>query len=101
VLLNLFLNAMEAMPGGGSLTVSCYVEDGFVRVDVRDTGAGIPEEIQARIFDPFFTTKAVGKGTGLGLSVSFGIIAKHQGSISCASEKGHGSTFTVRLPVAA
>jgi two-component system NtrC family sensor kinase len=100
VLLNLFLNAMEAMSGGGELTVSTSVEDGFVQIDISDTGAGIPEELLERIFDPFFTTKAVGKGTGLGLSVSFGIIAKHHGSITVHSQVGHGSTFTVRLPMA-
>ncbi len=100
VFLNLFLNAMEAMSGGGELTVSTSVEDGFVRIDISDTGAGIPEELLERIFDPFFTTKAVGKGTGLGLSVSFGIIEKHHGSITVHSQVGHGSTFTVRLPMA-
>ncbi len=98
VFLNLFLNAIEVMPDGGELTVTSSMENGFIRVDVSDTGAGIPEELLDRIFDPFFTTKAVGKGTGLGLSVSFGIIAKHHGTISVKSRLGHGSTFTVRLP---
>ena len=99
VFLNLFLNAMEVMPDGGELTVTSSLEDGFIRVDVSDTGAGIPEELLDRIFDPFFTTKAVGKGTGLGLSVSFGIIAKHHGTITVKSRPGQGSTFTVRLPI--
>ncbi len=100
VFLNLFLNAIEAMPAGGELTVSTSVEEGFVRIDISDTGVGIPEQLLDRIFDPFFTTKAVGKGTGLGLSVSFGIVAKHHGSISVKSQLGQGSTFTIRLPVA-
>ena len=75
------------------------LDNGFIRIDVSDTGAGIPEELLERIFDPFFTTKEVGKGTGLGLSVSFGIIAKHHGTISVKSTVGQGSTFTVRLPI--
>jgi two-component system, NtrC family, sensor kinase len=100
VFLNLFLNAMEAMPDGGVLKVHSSREDRFVRIDVSDTGQGIPEELRDRIFDPFFTTKEVGKGTGLGLSVSFGIIAKHHGSITVDSQPGRGSTFTVRLPAA-
>ena len=100
VFLNLFLNAVEAMHGGGKLTVSSTLEDRFVRIDIEDTGEGIPEALLDQIFDPFFTTKEVGKGTGLGLSVSFGIVSKHHGSIKVKSQVGQGSTFTVRLPVA-
>jgi two-component system NtrC family sensor kinase len=98
--LNLFLNAIEAMPSGGELTVRCGLEDGTIRVDVSDTGVGIPEEHRERIFDPFFTTKAVGKGTGLGLAVTFGIVAKHHGTIHVDSRPGQGATFTVLLPAA-
>ena len=82
------------------MTVSSFVEDDFIRIDISDTGTGIPKELLDRIFDPFFTTKAVGKGTGLGLSVSFGIIAKHHGTITVNSRMGQGSTFSIRLPVA-
>ncbi|MBU2550065.1 MAG: HAMP domain-containing histidine kinase [Proteobacteria bacterium] len=98
VFLNLFLNAKEAMPDGGELTVGSRLQADYVRIDISDTGSGIPEENLVRIFDPFFTTKEVGKGTGLGLSVSFGIIEKHHGSIQVKSEIGQGSTFTVLLP---
>ena len=79
VFLNLFLNAMEAMPDGGTLSVSAAREDGFVRVAVRDTGSGIPPEHLDKIFEPFFTTKEAGEGTGLGLSVSYSIVEKHGG----------------------
>jgi two-component system, NtrC family, sensor kinase len=100
VFLNLFLNAKEAMPGGGDLSVNSNVQGDHVRIDVCDTGIGIPAENLGRIFDPFFTTKEVGKGMGLGLSVSFGIIERHHGSITVQSERGKGTTFTVLLPVA-
>jgi len=100
VFLNLFLNAIEAMHNGGELTVRGSLEADFVRVDVSDTGPGIPKENLGKIFDPFFTTKEVGKGTGLGLSVSFGIIEKHHGSIAAESEAGKGTTITVFLPIA-
>ena len=67
---------------------------------MRDTGPGIPEEIQAKIFEPFFTTKPVGKGTGLGLSVSYGIVKNHKGDIRVESGAGQGTTFTITLPTA-
>jgi signal transduction histidine kinase len=100
VFLNLFINALQAMPDGGTLTARAYAKNEFLRVIVRDTGMGIPKENINNIFDPFFTTKEIGKGTGLGLSVSYGIIKKHQGTISVASEVGKGTTFTIELPCA-
>jgi two-component system, NtrC family, sensor kinase len=98
VFLNLFLNSIQAMPTGGILTVSVRAEDGEVRFDVTDTGVGIPRENLDKIFDPFFTTKQLGQGTGLGLSVSFGVVEKHNGRITVASEVGKGTTFTIHLP---
>jgi signal transduction histidine kinase len=101
VFLNLFLNAIQAMPNGGVLGVSAGVRDhGGVCVEVSDQGAGIPAEILPRIFDPFFTTKEPGKGTGLGLSVSSSIIKKLGGDIQVASEPGKGTTVHVCLPKA-
>lgn len=100
VLLNLALNACEAMPGGGTLTIRTRTEDGQVLIDVIDTGLGIRKNHLDKIFDPFFTTKPVGKGTGLGLSVSYGIIQQHGGDLQVVSEEGKGSTFTVVLPTA-
>ena len=100
VFLNLLLNAIQAMPDGGTLTVTSFVEHDQLRVDVRDTGVGIPAEHIDKIFDPFFTTKEVGKGTGLGLSVSYGIMKKHHGQLTVTSEAGKGSTFSIALPLA-
>jgi two-component system NtrC family sensor kinase len=100
VFLNLFLNARDAMPRGGWLSVSTrFDEEGMVAVEVSDTGSGIPSEHLARIYDPFFTTKAIGRGTGLGLSISYGIVRDHQGSIQCDSTIGQGTRFTLTLPL--
>src|SRR5713226_2243280 len=100
VFLNLFLNARDAMPGGGLLEVRTGAHNGSVEVEVVDTGAGIPREHIHRIFDPFFTTKASGRGTGLGLSVSYGIIKEHAGKIDVRSTPGKGTSFHVEFPAA-
>ncbi|MFH1464372.1 MAG: cache domain-containing protein [Pseudomonadota bacterium] len=101
VLLNLTLNACEAMSGGGVLAVETRVAGGHAELSVQDTGCGIPAENMDKLFDPFFTTKPVGKGTGLGLSVTYGIVQAHGGLIKVLSRPGEGSTFTVELPLAA
>jgi hypothetical protein len=98
VFLNLFLNARDAMPKGGWLSVATRIEDGQAIAEISDTGPGIPNEHLARIYDPFFTTKLIGKGTGLGLSITYGIVREHEGTISCQSAVGHGTKFTVSLP---
>ena len=98
VFLNLFLNARDAMPGGGMLEVRTAAHNGSVEVEIADTGAGIPREHIHRIFDPFFTTKASGRGTGLGLSVSYGIIKEHSGKIDVRSTPGKGTSFHVEFP---
>ena len=100
VFLNLFLNARDAMPGGGMLEVRTAAQNGSVEVEVTDTGTGIPPEYLQRIFDPFFTTKATGKGTGLGLSVSYGIIKEHAGKVDVKSTPGKGTSFRLEFPVA-
>ncbi len=102
VLINLILNAIQAMEAGGLLNINaCAAENqaGFY-FEVSDTGNGIPPQDLGKIFDPFFTTKDVGKGSGLGLSVSHGIIKQHGGRIEVKSDVGQGSTFTVFLPSA-
>jgi two-component system, NtrC family, sensor kinase len=101
VFLNLFLNARDAMPKGGWLSVSTRVEDGHVMAEVGDTGPGIPSEHLSRIYDPFFTTKSIGKGTGLGLSITYGIVREHEGTLTCQSAVGQGTKFTVALPQSA
>jgi two-component system NtrC family sensor kinase len=98
VILNLFKNAKEAMPRGGSLTVRTEKEDTKVLIRIQDTGIGIPEEIRNRIFEAFFTTKQKVKGVGLGLSVCYGIIKDHGGEIRVDSKEGKGTTFTISLP---
>ena len=97
---NLIDNAIDAMNGQGTLTIATRAEGGGVAVEIGDTGAGIPPEIQSRIFEPFFTTKGVGKGTGLGLDISWRIITRrHRGSLTVQSRPGD-TRFTVRLPLA-
>ncbi|KAF5030530.1 Sensor protein ZraS [anaerobic digester metagenome] len=99
-LLNLLLNAIQAVDGAGDVTLSARQENGQAAVTVADTGPGIPEAIQSRIFDPFHPTKAEGKGTGLGLSIVYGIIEKHAGTIAVDSAPRRGASFVIHLPLA-
>jgi two-component system NtrC family sensor kinase len=101
VFFNLVLNARDAMPSGGWLTLRTYADGDTVVVEVGDTGHGIKREHLRRIYDPFFTTKGIGKGTGLGLSVSYGIVQELGGAIFVESAPGQGTTFQVALPALA
>jgi len=99
IALNLITNAVQAMPEGGDLTLrTAAVGPNLIRVEVRDTGVGIPAEHLQDIFNPFYTTKAPGQGTGLGLSVVHSILRRYQGEIRVASAVGVGTTFTIDLP---
>jgi two-component system NtrC family sensor kinase len=95
------MNAVEAMPGGGTLTLRTTTREveEAVEIGIADTGVGIPSEVLPRIFEPFFTTKVEGKGVGLGLSVAYGIVKRHDGRISVDSAVDHGTTFTIVLPI--
>lgn len=97
VFVNLIVNAVDAMPTGGDLSITCVREEANLRLRFADTGAGMPEDVREKIFDPFFTTKGA-HGTGLGLSVSYSIIERHEGSIRVSSERGGGTVFTIDLP---
>lgn len=113
VLLNLYVNAGHAMPGGGTLyleTQNVILDEGYARpyrvvpgpyarISVTDSGIGMDESVRKRVFDPFFTTKEMGRGTGLGLASAYGIIQNHNGIINVYSEKGKGTTFTLYLPI--
>ena len=101
VFTNIIFNAAEAMAGEGELFVASRVAPSgeSIEIEFTDTGCGIPQENLEKIFDPFFTTKEVGRGTGLGLAVSYGIIARHKGTIEVKSEPGKGTTFIIRLPL--
>lgn len=99
VLVNLVINAADAMREGGTLTIrTAWIDCRYISLAVQDTGTGIPDDIRDHIFEPFFTTKGEGRGTGLGLSVVHGIVTRHGGSIAVESVEGQGTTFTVILP---
>ena len=100
VFLNLLLNARDAMPGGGSLSIKTAARNGEVIVEIADTGSGISQSDMQQIFDPFFTTKPAGSGTGLGLAVCYGIVTAHDGRIEAASDARAGTKFTITLPSA-
>jgi len=99
VFINLINNAFDAMPQGGTLTITTFSDDEFLNIQFQDTGVGIPPETLSEIFDPFFTTKPKSRGTGLGLPLSLKIIKGFGGAIEVESKEGKGSTFTVRIPL--
>ncbi|MHA2060854.1 MAG: sensor histidine kinase [Candidatus Sifarchaeia archaeon] len=99
VCFNLILNAIQAMPNGGRLNIRTSSHDNWLKIEVQDTGYGIPEEKMSKLFTPFFTTKGRGQGVGLGLAVAYGIIHSHNGRIEVQSREGVGTTFTVGLPM--
>lgn len=100
VLVNVAVNAIQAMPNGGKLTIQTKSSDKFVSLIVKDTGVGMEEDVMRQMFLPFFTTKDIGKGTGLGLSVVHGIVTSHGGSIKVDSRVGQGTAFEIQLPTA-
>jgi PAS domain S-box-containing protein len=99
VFINLILNAQEAMPANGKLSIKTKLENKNIKIEFNDNGYGIPEDELENLFDPFYSTKKEGKGTGLGLSVSYGIIRAHNGLVDVWSEEGNGTTFTITLPI--
>jgi hypothetical protein len=99
--MNIMLNAQHAMDGRPEKKLTVRIKQGrtgFARIEIQDTGTGMPEEVKKKIFEPFFTTKPPGKGTGLGLSVSYGIIKDHKGVLDVQSKEGEGTTFIIELP---
>jgi two-component system NtrC family sensor kinase len=100
VLVNIVVNAIQAMPDGGKLTIRTNASDRFISLTVEDTGAGMSEKVLRQIFIPFFTTKDVGHGTGLGLPVVHGIVTSHSGSINVDSKVGRGTKFEIQFPIA-
>ncbi|MBS0347592.1 MAG: DUF3365 domain-containing protein [Proteobacteria bacterium] len=99
VVMNLVVNAAQAIDKHGTITIRTHSDEDHARIEISDTGKGMPPDVLKRIFEPFYTTKPVGKGTGLGLSLSYDIIKKHGGNIEVSSEVGVGSTFVVSLPL--
>lgn len=99
VFMNIIFNAIQALKGTGTITITTRKHESWAVVAIADTGTGIPPDVIKRIFDPFFTTKKVGEGTGLGLSISYGVIERHGGRIDVQSEVGVGTTFEIWLPI--
>lgn len=99
VFTNIILNAIQAMPQGGRLTIQTSASGNQVEVEVKDTGCGISPENMGKLFTPFYTTKEEVKGVGLGLAVAYGIIKLHYGTIEVQSKEGKGTVFTIRLPL--
>jgi two-component system NtrC family sensor kinase len=99
VIINMMLNAMQAMTGSGEIRISTSRNGHAVSIGIRDNGPGIPRDVRTRIFDPFFTTKPIGEGTGLGLSICAGIVSAHGGAIQVESEEGNGASFLITLPL--
>jgi Signal transduction histidine kinase regulating C4-dicarboxylate transport system len=99
IMINLIINAVDAMENGGGIVIACNEKEDMVTITVADTGSGIPEEIRANIFNPFFTTKENRNGGGLGLYIVYNEISKLNGKITVESEVGTGTTFTILLPV--
>jgi signal transduction histidine kinase len=98
VLMNLIVNALDAIGESGLVKISATTQDDRIMLKIQDDGPGVPQNIQDKVFDPFFTTKDVGKGTGLGLHISKREILKHGGSLGLESNSQHGSVFTIDLP---
>jgi len=99
VFMNILSNAIQAIPAEGKIFIKTWHDQNNVKISIKDTGAGMTDEVRKKIFDPFFTTKDVGKGTGLGLSISFGIIQKHNGEIEVFTKPGDGTEFIIRIPI--
>jgi signal transduction histidine kinase len=99
IIINIGLNVIQAMPGGGKLTIRCHEATGQLVLMFQDTGIGISEDNMPHIFDPFFTTKGVGEGTGLGLAVTYSLVQRMNGNISVESRPGLGTIFTITLQV--
>jgi signal transduction histidine kinase len=99
VLLNLAINAQQAMPQGGKVNIATrYNGNGYTVIEFSDNGPGMPETVKQKIFEPFFSTKTPGQSTGLGMAISFGIIRDHKGSIQVESEVGQGAKFIIHIP---
>src|SRR5438067_11630245 len=97
VLVNMVFNAVDAMPEGGTISLSTRESGGAIEISVSDNGEGMTEEVRSRVFDPFFTTKGKA-GMGLGMAVSYGIIRRHEGAVEVESQPGRGTTFRIRFP---
>lgn len=98
--MNILINASQAIAANGHIGVHVHPAGAErIQVEISDDGCGMDEEVLSHLFEPFFTTKGVGKGTGLGMPISYGIVKKHRGDITVKSAPGHGTTFTITLPV--